>query len=57
MKITQVQWEILSDKMVRITRVFNEERPWRGWSTGAWRMESDEALNELLQIIGVEVEY
>ena len=57
MKITQAQWEVLSDEMVRITRVFNEERPWHGWSTGAWRMESDEALNELLQIIGVEVEY
>ena len=49
MKLTDDQWEEMSDLMLRITREFNEERDWYTcWSTSGWRMMSDSALREIL---------
>lgn len=57
MKLTPTQWEIISDKMVEITRHANDMESWRTeWTTSAWRGMFEEDLEDLLLLIGVEVE-
>ena len=55
-KITQEQWEKLSNEMVEITRHFNMESDWQTWTTSAWRGMADQALLDLLEIIDIKTE-
>jgi len=48
-------WERLSDKMLGITRQFNEEKSWQEWTTSGWRMMSDSSLRDLLQILDIHL--
>ena len=51
MSVTDAKWELLSNKMVEISRMFNEQKSWQTWTTSGWRIMSNDALRELLNII------
>jgi hypothetical protein len=49
MKLTDDQWDEMSSMMLRITREFNVMADWQGYTTSYWRMNSDDALREILE--------
>lgn len=55
-KITDTVWWELSDLMMRRTRELSEE-DWQSWSSGGWRMMSNDILNEILDKLDIKVVY
>ena len=53
-KITERQWEDLSNILVVATREFNEKEHWRRYTPSGWRRMSDEVLMTILDRIGAE---
>ena len=53
-KITERQWEDLSNILVVTTREFNEKEHWQRYTPSGWRRMSDEVLMTIFDRIGAE---
>ena len=56
MKVTSETWEKLSNLLVKETRIFNKYPDWEGFTTSYWRINSDDTLRQVLDILGYDKE-